>query len=440
LHRISSESWDSKRIVATPASLGGEKPSKLGYSLLTPELMRSALSGFDGGRGVTGPGLPEMRKSRIHTIASRLNPLGRVDAGPSVLYVYRFCGLGGVETSITTKLKALAKYRVRARSLFLEYYGAGSEEIARFPGVLFGLEIPEIKSLLREVEIVVVTDFPEFLDLIAESGSSARIVFESHASYPPALERFYSRLESRSISAIVVPSEFNRNLILRFGISRSDIHVIPNAVDTRRFRLGDPSPQVLATIGPSACPLVLWVGRLEDQKCPLEFIRIGIRLLHAGRRFQFALVGEAPRYDESVAEIRREISPEFQDSFFFFRGFPPSEMPSVYNAARVTGGCLVSTSLNESQPMVLLEAMACHCPVVSSRVGGVPEIVADAVTGHLYDLGDDETAGRAIVALADPARRQARESMTRRARAAVRERHSLSSAGARYRALFDSIR
>lgn len=385
-------------------------------------------------------GLPESPRSPTARIVSRLDPLERRQPDLSVLYVYRFCGLGGVETSITTKLRALAPFRVDARALFLEHYGVGSEEIARSPGVLFGLGIPEIERLLRKVEIVVVTDFPEFLDVIASSGSSARVVFESHASYPPALERFYSRLESRSISAIVVPSEFNRRLMLRFGISRDDVHVIPNAVDATTFRPANPSRDVLARLGSAAAPLVVWVGRLEDQKSPLEFVRIGIGLLREERGFRFAFVGDTPQYEDSVAEIRREIPPQLRDAFRFLRGVAPSEMPDIYNAARVSGGCLVSTSLNESQPMIFLEAMACECPVVSSRVGGVPEILEDGRTGRLYDLGDDETARLAIVELADSGRRPTRQSMTRRAHAAVRERHALSSIGARYRELFDSIR
>ena len=310
----------------------------------------------------------------------------------------------------------------------------------RFPGVLFGLEPPAIRQLLIEAEIVVLTDFPEFVDFIAESGSLARVVFESHASYLPALERFYSRLDSGSISAIVVPSEFNKALISRLGNPRAEIHVISNAVDTRRFRRVDVAPEYLARLGSSDRPMIVWVGRLEDQKSPLEFVRIGIRLLRERRTMRFALVGDTPEYDDAVAQLRREIPAEFERSFLFLRGVPPSEMPSIYNAARVTAGCVVSTSLNESQPMVLLEAMACGCPVVSSRVGGVPEIVENAVTGYLYDLGDDETAGRAIVTLADPGGRPARDAVTARALAVIRDRHDPSSVGARYRKLFDSIR
>ena len=376
----------------------------------------------------------------IGNLEPRLSPVLRGDVDLRVLFVYRFCGLGGVETSITTKVTALAEFRIDARALFLEYYGTGSSEIASLPAVRFAPDASETARLLREADVVVVTDSPDFLDVVAASGTAARIVFESHASYLPALARFYSRLESDSISAIVVPSEFNRQLMRRFGISRPEIQVIPNAVDAQKFRSREPAPETLARLGGTLIPIVLWVARLEDQKSPLEFIRVAIHLLGRGHEFHFVIVGDAPVYDEAVTELRHQIPPPLRESFLFLRGIPPSEMPAFYNAARVTGGCLVSTSLNESQPMILLEAMACECPVVFSRVGGVPEIVEDGVTGRLYDLGDAETAGSAVAELADPARRAARIAMTGSALAFVRERHGLSSVGARYRALFDGIR
>jgi N-acetyl-alpha-D-glucosaminyl L-malate synthase BshA len=64
-------------------------------------------------------------------------------------------------------------------------------------------------------------------------------------------------------------------------------------------------------------------------------------------------------------------------------------------------------SSQESFGMAALEAMACEVPVIASRVGGLPEVVQDGVTGYLCDLDDlDGMAARGVAVLQDAALRK----------------------------------
>ncbi|WP_088102184.1 N-acetyl-alpha-D-glucosaminyl L-malate synthase BshA [Halalkalibacter urbisdiaboli] len=64
-------------------------------------------------------------------------------------------------------------------------------------------------------------------------------------------------------------------------------------------------------------------------------------------------------------------------------------------------------SEKESFGLVALEAMACKVPVIGTRVGGIPEVIEDGVTGYLCDVGDVEcVADRAIMLLKDKALHQ----------------------------------
>lgn len=51
----------------------------------------------------------------------------------------------------------------------------------------------------------------------------------------------------------------------------------------------------------------------------------------------------------------------------------------------------------ENSPLTIYEAMASGRPVVASRVGGIPELVSDGETGHLFDPGDDEGLAKWLV-------------------------------------------
>jgi glycosyltransferase involved in cell wall biosynthesis len=96
------------------------------------------------------------------------------------------------------------------------------------------------------------------------------------------------------------------------------------------------------------------------------------------------------------------------------------DMPALYNELDI----VVSSSHSEAMPLALMEAMASGLPVVATRVGGVPELVAHGRTGWLGAPGDfSDSAGRCAALLADAALRRA---MGERGRRRAVERFDLS--------------
>jgi glycosyltransferase involved in cell wall biosynthesis len=102
-------------------------------------------------------------------------------------------------------------------------------------------------------------------------------------------------------------------------------------------------------------------------------------------------------------------------------------------------GCdlFVLASFDDAFPTVLLEAMAAGLPVVSSRVGGIPEIVDDAVTGRLVESGDSKALAQTLEGLLhDDAERNA---MGAAARERARERFSTEAWIARLEEIYGQV-
>ena len=82
---------------------------------------------------------------------------------------------------------------------------------------------------------------------------------------------------------------------------------------------------------------------------------------------------------------------------------------------------VVISSHNEGTPASLIEAMATGCPVVSTRVGGVPDLISDGETGRLVAPGDREALAAALLELFREPEHTAR--MAELAQRQVLERH-----------------
>jgi glycosyltransferase involved in cell wall biosynthesis len=117
----------------------------------------------------------------------------------------------------------------------------------------------------------------------------------------------------------------------------------------------------------------------------------------------------------------------------FLGALSPDEMVDEYRRASM----VVLPSAQETSPMVIGEAMAAGVPVVATKVGGVPYLVDDGVTGHVVEVGDVEALGERIAAiLGDP---ETQASLGAAGRAKADRSFRTAAVAARVRAVYEEV-
>ncbi len=349
----------------------------------------------------------------------------------NVLFYYYYLGLGGVEASVLNRIVALKKRGVKAQYWYSKLYCRGAEYISKLDFIhQVDLEKPAFWEDLSQFDVVVIIDFPELVTKLEAAGFRTPVVYESHAAFPPALERYYSVLNSGLIKAVIVPSPFNRELIVNSENSCLEPVVIPNCIDTDDFA-NVPAPEPICQEVESS-PIVLWVGRMGDNKNPIEALEIAGLLERSRPDIQFLMVGDTPRYEEYMQHLTSRLERGLPESARFMRQIKFEQMASIYRLVARSGGLLLSTSRYESSPMTFIESMACQCPILSTDVGGVPWLLDHGRFGMMYQLGEIEDAAEQIDRLTRSQFSAERSNLVRRAYDYVTMVHAPSKVAEQY--------
>jgi len=223
-----------------------------------------------------------------------------------------------------------------------------------------------------------------------------KITYTSHSSYwfdndldlgKKILRKVENYVMKRSDVVIVLNELMKQSIMEGASIPSNKIVVIPLGVDTRTFRLLPHEPGNVKNNH-----TILFVGRITAIKGVDVLLRaFKILLMNYGIKAKLIVVGPASgmfqrggasKYAKSLVAWAKTNLPD--GSYEFLGSHGKATLVKLYNAADV----FVLPSLKEAFGMVLLEAMACGCPIVASATEGIPYVIQDGINGLLFRRGD----------------------------------------------------
>jgi glycosyltransferase involved in cell wall biosynthesis len=188
------------------------------------------------------------------------------------------------------------------------------------------------------------------------------------------------------------------DLVRSSGIDSKLVRVLYNPVVTDEMQVMADQPVEHPWFRKDAPPVVLNVGRLAEQKDHVTLLRAFAKA-RATRPLRLVILGAAGS-DDKTAERKSELLGLTRDLGVDQDVLLPGFMSNPY-AYMAKAAVFVLSSRYEGLPTVLVEAMACGCPVVSTACPGSAEILGDGKYGRLSPIGDPDGLAQSIIATLD---------------------------------------
>jgi glycosyltransferase involved in cell wall biosynthesis len=209
--------------------------------------------------------------------------------------------------------------------------------------------------------------------------------FFCHSDYPVTLNDLFI-----SASFIVTVSDFSvSELQKRFPQARKKIHRVYNGIDLNQFPVTQPQNNP---------PLLLSIGRLIEKKGFTPLIEACAILKSRGLTFRCEIIGEGPLEQTLQQQIKQHhlqnevqlLGPQSQP--FVLEKLQKSYLFALPCVTESDGG-------KDNLPTVIVEAMACGLPIVSTYLAGVPEMVIHELNGLLVEEKNVSQLATALEAL-----------------------------------------
>lgn len=357
----------------------------------------------------------------------------------TIVHTESSLGWGGQEIRILREMEAM---RARGHRLFLAAQPASrilaeagkagfevwtiSEKSYRFPD-----SIARLAWKLRAVNAEVVNTHSSKDGWIG--GMAARLagvpclLRSRHidVDYPsPSRARFaYGKLPHH----VLTTSEAIRSkLVDGVGLRADAVTCVPTGIDPELFHPGVPAVLRGEGLVPAGIPLIGMISVIRSWKGHRFFIEAAARVAAERPGVRFAIAGDGP----GLPGLPKLVADAGLSDRVLVLGHR-EDVPGLLASLDVL---VLPSTAHEGVPQIILQAQLCGCPVIGTRVGGIPEVVEDGATGRLVSPSDGAAlAGAMLAHLADP---ESSRRMAAAARARALERNTLSSMCARLEEIY----
>ncbi|KZB90692.1 N-acetyl-alpha-D-glucosaminyl L-malate synthase BshA [Bacillus sp. VT 712] len=173
--------------------------------------------------------------------------------------------------------------------------------------------------------------------------------------------------------------------------------------------------------------VIIHVSNFRQVKRVQDVVRT-FKQIHERIPSKLLLVGDGPDM-RNVSQLVKELN--LEDAVLFLG--KQDNVAELYSISDLK----LLFSEKESFGLVLLEAMACGVPCIGTRIGGIPEVIEDGVTGYICELGDVETAAsKAVQLLSD---QQLHQQISRGALQAVNQKFHSTEIVNQYEQLYYNL-
>lgn len=206
-----------------------------------------------------------------------------------------------------------------------------------------------------------------------------------------ALEASFNRSHrsNERIDRVIAPSKFMRSKLIEGGWPEGKVLALQNFADDAILARAS---GVAGDVTDRESPYLLFFGRLSAEKG----VDVLLRAFDAAapslpRDMRLIVVGDGP----DAAEFRELAASLDSAPRIEFAGYQTGDALQTY--VERASLAIASSRCRENMPYSIVEAFAAGTPVVGTRIGGIPELVADGVTGFACEPGDVATMADAMV-------------------------------------------